>query len=611
MFLERRDRENNGYSLLQKQTLELLQQLSGKVWTDFNVHDPGVTIAETFNYALYELDYQFQFPFESFLNNGEPCSDLSSLGLFPAEKVLGDTIATLSDYELLIENRIQEVTHCRFCLTPEKRYRIEVVLSGGDPGIIREQVKQLYHAHRNLGETLQEVVVTDSLPLPHRKTISSPKPTPSWENTPAPALPESYYSLQHHFPECYGLGDRGLSGNASPGYQAEVRQLKAYLLIYDYLLANTGKQLKEIRNLLTLEEPEEVFREMPKVTIREIEKLIDPTRFNHSPEHSNHFRSLQKSRILDVLDTLYGEDSRRFFPASPLPRQNQERARLIPSLPELNRNRFRAVNLLDSQPQLIPARQWIGWVSGCRTEAEEPLSHFFAGYRLRLLDDREFFTKHRQKLSINLLDNPPADRLEKIRPGNIYYEESQYKELHRRINLLWHNLLYQSFLVYGANLSNYRMVDLREKGYLLVFRIPKNKGWLHLGQFYEKEVLIRIVHQFCGFIRHLSQQSQRFYLLEHILLESPGETKESSHRLSLVFPRWNKSLQKKRTRKKIRERLPAHLRVEFKTLPARQMEELEKAYYQWRSAWVEANEEKIRQQAEILKSLLTPQTSRK
>lgn len=34
----------NLYSYLQRQTLEEVHRLSGKVWTDFNAHDPGVTL---------------------------------------------------------------------------------------------------------------------------------------------------------------------------------------------------------------------------------------------------------------------------------------------------------------------------------------------------------------------------------------------------------------------------------------------------------------------------------------------------------------------------------------------------------------------------------------
>lgn len=50
------------YTKLQTQTLEEVQRLAGKVWTDYNVHDPGVTTGDITNHALVELDYKLGFP---------------------------------------------------------------------------------------------------------------------------------------------------------------------------------------------------------------------------------------------------------------------------------------------------------------------------------------------------------------------------------------------------------------------------------------------------------------------------------------------------------------------------------------------------------------------
>lgn len=69
MGLERREKQSNLYNQLQKEILTLLQQLCGDQWSDFNAHDPGVTLAEIINYALYELDYQLTF------SPGDICTD--------------------------------------------------------------------------------------------------------------------------------------------------------------------------------------------------------------------------------------------------------------------------------------------------------------------------------------------------------------------------------------------------------------------------------------------------------------------------------------------------------------------------------------------------------
>ena len=55
-----------------------------------------------------------------------------------------------------------------------------------------------------------------------------------------------YYSLQHQFPATYGIGATGLPASASPQRQAQAKQLKAYLLFFDQLLANYFAQLAHV-----------------------------------------------------------------------------------------------------------------------------------------------------------------------------------------------------------------------------------------------------------------------------------------------------------------------------------------------------------------------------
>jgi hypothetical protein len=63
----------------------------------------------------------------------------------------------------------------------------------------------------------------------------------------------NYYSLQHQFPSAYGIGAVGLPDSASPERRAQARQLKAYLLFFDQLLANSFAQLEQARELFSFE----------------------------------------------------------------------------------------------------------------------------------------------------------------------------------------------------------------------------------------------------------------------------------------------------------------------------------------------------------------------
>ncbi len=48
--------------------LEYVKRLSGRIWTDYNVHDPGITTLELLCYALTDLSYRASFPVKDLLS---------------------------------------------------------------------------------------------------------------------------------------------------------------------------------------------------------------------------------------------------------------------------------------------------------------------------------------------------------------------------------------------------------------------------------------------------------------------------------------------------------------------------------------------------------------
>ncbi|MDH4473235.1 MAG: hypothetical protein QE487_11560 [Fluviicola sp.] len=65
--------------------------------------------------------------------------------------------------------------------------------------------------------------------------------------------PGNYHSIQHHFPKAYGIGELGLPESASLEQQAKTRQLKAYLLFFDQLIANYHQQLEQVKELFSFQ----------------------------------------------------------------------------------------------------------------------------------------------------------------------------------------------------------------------------------------------------------------------------------------------------------------------------------------------------------------------
>ena len=64
---------------------------------------------------------------------------------------------------------------------------------------------------------------------------------------------QDYTSIQHEFPLTYGIGSEGIADMPTPVRQAKARQLKAYLLFFDQILANYLSQLSHIRELFAMQ----------------------------------------------------------------------------------------------------------------------------------------------------------------------------------------------------------------------------------------------------------------------------------------------------------------------------------------------------------------------
>jgi hypothetical protein len=59
------------YARLRDEGLSLLGRLAGAQWTDFNTHDPGITILEQLCYAITDLGYRIAYPMPELLAGGD------------------------------------------------------------------------------------------------------------------------------------------------------------------------------------------------------------------------------------------------------------------------------------------------------------------------------------------------------------------------------------------------------------------------------------------------------------------------------------------------------------------------------------------------------------
>lgn len=89
------------YAWLRREGIDLLSRLGSTVWSDFNAHDPGITILEQFCYAISDLGYRINYEIRDLLAGGEadPWRSLFS----PAQILTGNPVTLLDLRKLVID----------------------------------------------------------------------------------------------------------------------------------------------------------------------------------------------------------------------------------------------------------------------------------------------------------------------------------------------------------------------------------------------------------------------------------------------------------------------------------------------------------------------------
>jgi len=99
------------FSFLRSKGLEYIEKLSGNLWTDYNTHDPGVTILEILCYALTDLGMRMEMPLENILAPEDKTAQKISDQFFRATQILPSKPVNESDYRKLFID-LEGVKNC-------------------------------------------------------------------------------------------------------------------------------------------------------------------------------------------------------------------------------------------------------------------------------------------------------------------------------------------------------------------------------------------------------------------------------------------------------------------------------------------------------------------
>lgn len=115
------------YSFLKAKGIELIQELSGDLWTDYNEHDPGITILEQLCYAISDLTYRANYDIKDILES-DPDHGRDSV-LYSAAESLPSNPVTIEDYMKLIIDHVKEEVR-NIWIEPLRRFSQKGAING-------------------------------------------------------------------------------------------------------------------------------------------------------------------------------------------------------------------------------------------------------------------------------------------------------------------------------------------------------------------------------------------------------------------------------------------------------------------------------------------------
>lgn len=176
--------ESMDYAFLKRKGIDEIQEIAGEVWTDYNEHDPGVTILEQLCFAITELAYKTGMSVEELLyaKRREPFEGKDN-GFYPPDQVFPSSATSVMDYRrLLIDHLYPRVKNAwleplesgAFGVNMSGLYKVSLILNDytqASRNKVREDAYKLLNNNRNICEDFEHISILLPLRLSIRGTI--------------------------------------------------------------------------------------------------------------------------------------------------------------------------------------------------------------------------------------------------------------------------------------------------------------------------------------------------------------------------------------------------------------------------------------------------------
>lgn len=774
------------FDKLKKEGIELAQELSGNLWTDYNIHDPGVTILEQLCYALTDLIHRTNFRVEDYLTDENGHIDFESQALYSPEKIFPCRPTTMDDYRKIIVDSVAEVDNVWLSEVSDGDYNglYDIVIKfKQDTAKINHAeiitgIRQIYLNYRNLCEDLNEISVMPEvdcelyadievrggrtaaevlaeiyykcsryisssirfydfdqlrsedksleelfigpftqhgiikqheldenqnevfvadvlsvikeiegvkdiknlyfkveqevqdqllsggnskgayyLNIPQEEDEIKVKLVKdgrelfvsamefrsgyralnykhrSFERTPqnisllyTPPRGQyrnlkKYYSIQNHFPSAYGVDAYGVPESASPGVKAKAIQLKAYLAIFEQLMANYTANLDSLRLLFSPENRSKksyFSQTMKDDIIPGIEPIYkkSPSEILNTALRKYDKYSDRKSRLLDYLLGLYGEtftqNSLCHFNYYYTPSQAEEviirnKIILLKNIVEISRDRAGALDYNKpcwNSTNVAGLHRKVSLLLGFRHLTDRSLTMVFLKQGLKLLPHESYSRMKEGTLELEMIalddfDGQKETGFQRVKIIETSKSNSvgKHQKIIDSIVPLKNNLISEALLRDGIYMDRYRLgMDAEDRNYRLVFSPKENGKWWYLASYSDQKTGIESANNLRRYLVHLNIESEGLHVVEHILLRPEKKTRHEgialsqqndfySFRVSVIFPAWTARCRDKNFRLLAQETVqcncPAHVYPQFYWFEFNKMYEFEVLYRKW------------------------------
>lgn len=159
------------FDKLRREGIDYLGKLGGKIWTDHNVHDPGITILEMLCYALLDLGYRTNLPeTDIFTRNPEDTS--ADNNFFTPAQILACNPLTITDFRKLlididgVKNAWLEIATDKedFCRPPRQIDPASTAATGAGQGRQEkciDYLNGLYHVYIETEKNIEKEFSTE------------------------------------------------------------------------------------------------------------------------------------------------------------------------------------------------------------------------------------------------------------------------------------------------------------------------------------------------------------------------------------------------------------------------------------------------------------------